>query len=201
MRPKKTKKQLQIEEGIKIVNILYNKFMFELQPFKYLSKEDLEDIKQDAYIKMIETIDRYDESRGTQLSTFITPRIRWFFFDCLRKLSREQKIDTDLKVSLAYEWLKETEGTLDILLNVVQLSNNTSDESLVDLFDSSKGMALIDCLMSLPRDRAYVLLGHYVFDKPIKEISDELGFTIDSGWIYKVKKDSLDYLKKNLTKE
>lgn len=201
MKPKKTAKQLQIKEGIKIVNILYNKFMFELQPFRYLSKEDLEDIKQDAYIKMIETINRFDESRGTKLATFISPRIRWFFYDCLRKISREQKIDTDLKVSLAHEWLGETEDSLDILLNVMQLTNDNSDEALINLFDTSEGIALIGCLLSLPHDKVYVLLGHYVFQKSIKELSDELGFTIDSGWIYKVKKDSLDYLKQNLVKE
>jgi len=200
----KHKKSL-VDEGIKVVDILYNKFLRDKQPYKYLSTEELEDIKQSAYLKMLETVKRYDIKRGTKLSTFLTPRIMWFFIDCLRKITKERRADAEIRVGIVFNESIESQEQAGKQLFISFDFVETQDTILKDfsflIDDNDENAEVIDCICSLPQERVYLLLEYYIKEKPIKEISEELGYDIGSGWIYKLKEKTLDNLRQNLNKE
>ena len=189
-----------VNEGIKIVNILFNKFITTYHPYQYLSKEDLEDIKQDTYIVMLKEIERYDGRN--KLSTFLTQRIKGCFIDCLRSIGRQKEKEANLLLENVYTNINSILGMREeefiCYLNMLNLPNNTFKEAFFEISNEQYTNEILEAIFNLPSKRIHILLGYYLLDKSIKDISAELGFNEDSGWVYKMKRESVERLQKIL---
>ena len=60
---------------------------------------------------------------------------------------------------------------------------------------------IIKILPQLSSTGLYVLLSYYILEKPIKEITEELGYSSRSGWVYKIREEALEKIKEQINKK
>jgi RNA polymerase sigma factor (sigma-70 family) len=171
---------------------------------RVMSDEDIEDMRGECVLDMIKTVKRYDPSRGTVLSTFLTPRIKGSFKDYLRKQSKYKQIRLDsMSKSIVEEIHKVMEtdkSTITVQLDMLDVTDDTFHDILIDMGTTDAELVgnLYETILSLPDIRVYILLSYYVMNKGIKEIAEELDMSPSSGWIYRIKRQSVQHIKKEL---
>jgi RNA polymerase sigma factor (sigma-70 family) len=180
----------------------YTKVKYSLK--RFMSKEDLEDMRSDCILEIIKYIQKFDPERGLQLQTYIMPRIRGFFVDFIRKDSRLKKLEEELIIERIE---KEVTSILQLPISVVNnklknlhLPSSNIRELYIQLFDTGifSNECLIENILKLSNKRAYIILSLYVLNKSVKEVSYELGFSPTSGWVYRIHKQCLEKLKEKL---
>ncbi len=192
-------------KGIEVVNKLFNLVNSKFRLSCYMSKEDMEDMKQDGFVEMLEYIKKFDPKRGYKLDTFLSKRILGFFIDYLKRhyyrqiLNSVQYID-DIKENICQIFnidRKQVNLTLDKIK-----SNETDIKKLI--FDTSIGPEselILDYILKLPDIKIYVIIAYYYLDKPIKEIAEELGFDPTTGWVHQLRRQSINKLRELTAKQ
>ena len=198
----KITRQEYIEDGLKTLNYLFNRFVTSHRLFQYMSKEELEDMKQDAVIEMINTIDKFEPERGLMLTTYITPRIIGFFKDFLKQRARICVINMDITTvspnCLAYEPLFNEQ--IIAYFNELNLSETDIKNIWFNITDQLATYQILNAISTLPDNKIYLLLSYYIYHKKIQDIVKDLGFK-SSGWVYRMKRDAIKHLRKQLAKE
>ncbi len=200
----KSQRDNLILEGLTILNkeaeIFVNRYMLR----RFMSKEDIEDMKSDCIIEIINKIESYDPTKA-KLGTYLGPRIKGSFKDFLRKQDTVKKGETKYFIETFHKEIVElfsldSKGVTVFLKNL-KIPNEHLKEICFNISDDDSilNYHLFESLIDLPDKRIYILLGYYILDKNIKELADELDLSAKSGWIYKLKRDSLKYLKETLT--
>lgn len=202
-----TKQELDkfILEGVSILDNELDFFKSRYNLCKFMSIQDIEDMRSDCILCLIDTIKRFDVERNFKLATFIRPRIKGFFKDYLKKENRNKILYQDfmdINIPNRIEHIKRlNKNQLDSLVSTLDLSNDKIkeiDQCLKDLDITDFSEELINGISSLDKKRLYIIVGYYFLDKDIKDIADELGFSDNSGWIYKVKRKAIKQLKERL---
>lgn len=166
-----------------------------------MSEEDLQDMEQEAMLVMLKTYEKYDNTKS-QFNTFLTPRIKGFYIDYLEKEGFIGKIKSEQVMDLLSEEIEnvfqtpddETEellARLHLVLDDIQgmVSDLSEDELMSDIKYS---------LYALPKVKLKIVVSYFVLNKSIKEISKELGYDENSGWVYKMKKQAVDKIRQQL---
>lgn len=199
-------REKRILDGLELVKKLHNAYKFKYSLYKRMSKEDLDDLMQDCTVEMIRAVDRFDEKRGVKLTTYLNPRIRGCLTDAMRKLSKELAMRQPAMMDLSVDFVR---GEIDnimsldkdqayIKLEKLNLSEDHIQDIIIDISSDGQSYEIFDSLTLLPDVRIYIILCYYVMNKSIKEISKELGFNPDTGWIYRLKREGIEKLKELL---
>jgi len=202
----KTNRKELILKGMKQVETVHSIFMHRYQLFKYMSKEDLADMKQDCIVEMIHAVDRFDPLKNVKLSTYLNPRIQGFFKDFLKKQTKQRALK---QVEILEESLDFVCGEMEevlslnkeqaiVLLEQLNITSDNMEDLLIDISHNVDSYEIFDSLTTLPDTRIYIILGYYVMNKSIKELSAELGFKPDTGWVYRMKREGIEKLQELL---
>lgn len=199
-------REKQILEGLELVKKVHSIYKLKYALYKKMSKEDLDDMLQDCIVEMIRAVDRFDENRGVKLLTYLNPRIRGSLTDTLRKLSKESAMRQPAFMDVSIDFIcGEIDNIMSlnkdqayIKLDKLNLSEDYIQDIFIDISSDSQSYEIFDSLTDLPDVRIYIILSYYVMNKSIKEISKELGFNPDTGWIYRLKREGIDKLKELL---
>lgn len=171
---------------------------------KFMSKQDIEDMRSGCILEIIQAIDRFDESKNVKLITFLCPRIRGFFKDFLRKENKIKYISiSDLVESMGPKIDKVfslDNNNINDYLNDLKLDNIDYQTIYLDITKAERTLSeqITDSLIGMPAIRSYIILSYYILDNSIKEISEELGVNYSSGWVHKLKRKSLEMLRDKL---
>jgi RNA polymerase sigma factor (sigma-70 family) len=206
---KKRNREKLILAGLKQVEKVHSIFVYRYQLFKRMSKDDLADMKQDCVVEMIHAVDRFDPSKNVKLSTYLNPRIQGFFKDALKKQTKQRALK---QIEFIEESIDFICGEMDevlslnkeqaiILLEELNITNDNIEDLLIDISHNANSYEVFDSLASLPDTRIYIILGYYVMDKSIKELSTELGFKPDTGWVYRMKREGIEKLQELLVEK
>lgn len=211
LHKKKLQNHLKIREerilsGLELVTKIHNIYTHRYQLFKRFSKDELDDMKQDCVVEMIYAVDRFDPSRNVKLSTYLNPRIQGFFKDELKKSSKLRMLQQTDLVDVSFDFVcKEIDEVLSLnkdqaylRLDSLNLSNDNIQDILLDVSSDQNSYEIFDSLTLLPDIRIYIILSYYIMNKSIKELSKELGFNPDTGWIYRMKREGIKKLKELL---
>lgn len=199
-------REKRILEGLELVKKLHSIYKLKYTLYKRMSKEDLDDMLQDCTVEMIRAVDRFDENRGVKLSTYLNPRIRGSLTDTLRKLSKEIAMRQPAAMDVSVDFVcGEIDNIMSlnkeqayIKLEKLNLSEDHIQDILIDISSDGQSYEIFDSLTNLPDVRIYIILGYYIMNKSIKEISKELGFNPETGWIYRLKREGIVKLKELL---
>ena len=200
----------RILEGFELVKKLHNIYIHRYQLFRYMSKDDLEDIRQDCVVEMIHAVDRFDVSKNVKLTTYLNYRIQGFFKDVFKHYAKQRQLSNKDTLDISLDFVcKEINEILDLnkkqaFLYFSELNVSKKDSIknvLLDISYTQDSYEIFDSLTSLPDSRIYIILGYYIMNKSIKEISQELGFGPDTGWVYRMKRESIAKLQKLLIKK
>lgn len=202
-----------VTNGIEIVNKIYSWFTYRYNLYSYMSKEDLEDMKQDAIVEMLYVVDnKFDETKKNKLSTYLTPRITGFFKDHIKKLLQRKDIDISL-VLINDTVPNELTDNLCSFINVDSLKIEQlqdmlsclgiSDPDIINdiLNESCKYPELNEILQAMTcitHNTKVIILSYYLLDKSIVEIARLLDLNPDTGFIYRVKRQGIQQLKDEL---
>lgn len=194
-----------IFDGIQIVNNICSVFINKYQLYNFMSKEDLEDLNQDCIIEMINVVNRFDTKRNLKLITYLTPRIQGFLKDQLKKLNKQKMLELPKLVNIS-EYLKHTinevfslnKQQLVLKIKELNLTNSKIKNISIDISNNEYTYEIFDSLFFLPNVRIYIILSYYILDKSIKEVSKELNFNPNTGWVYRMKREGIKELKRLL---
>jgi len=197
----KNREQL-ILDGLKQVEKVHSIFVYRYQLFKHMSKDDLADMRQDCVVEMIHAVDRFDPGKKVKLATYLNPRIQGFFKDALKKRTKQRAlrqaefatVSVDFVCGEIDEVLALSKEQATVLLEKLNITNDIMEDMLVDISHNVDSYEIFDSLASLPDTRIYIILGYYVMNKSIKELSAELGFKPDTGWVYRMKREGIEKL-------
>lgn len=200
----KKEKDKLILEGYSLVVRLHRSFVSTYYLTKYLSKEDIEDMRQDCVIEIIRKINTFDPSRKVKLTTYLTPRIIGFFKDSLiREKQRRQpdleKLLGSITSSIGVVFESNEKG-VSKELERLNITNIDIKNLILDLDCSVEVVGIFESLDDKPDVRMQVILGFYLLNKSIKELSNELGYSTQAGWVYRLKREGIEQLK-NILRE
>jgi len=195
----KTNRENAILEGLELLERTLSIFLKKHSLYSMLSKEDIEDIKSEATINMIQAVDRFDKKKNVKLSTFLYSRLMGSFKDSLNTMVGKGNINIqssiDSKISTQIE-------------NIFNLSPNQAiamckNIKIHDIAMCENDMAFITqnlfySISKLPDIKAYVLLSFYTLDKSVREISEDIGLSETSGMVYRIKRNAIQTLKQEL---
>ena len=197
---KQNKRNLLIFEGIQIVNSIVGSCMKRYQLHLYMSREDLQDLKQECLICMIGCIDRkensFDPNKG-QLSTFLSPRIHGFIKDYIDKFQKAKYINLpEVREMLKYKMEKLRHMPLtQVKLEGTTLTNDKATELVFEIATSEHTYAIMEAMMQLPELRRGVLFSYYCMNQSVREIAIAQGVSHQAGWVYQLRKEGLKMLK------
>jgi RNA polymerase sigma factor (sigma-70 family) len=200
----KIKREELILEGLNVVDSTLNYAIGKYHLTSFMSKEDIEDLRQEGVVEMIKAVDeRYNPKRGVALSTFLTHRMRGFCKDYLKKRSktrwRESTQATEIvneNISRVFDLNREQALVVFNKLNLTSKSVqnfvlNVTEDSY-EIFESLKSSGASDAYI-------YILLSFYVLDRSVKNIAKE--FNVSPRRIYQIKKETLRILKQKLVEK
>lgn len=205
---KKDREKL-ILNGLSQVEKVHSIFTYRYQLFKRMSPDDLQDMKQDCVVEMIHAVDRFDVSKNVKLSTYLNPRIQGFFKDYLKKQTKQRAMreleflegSVDFIQGEIDEVLSLNKDQAILLLEKLNITNDIMEDILIDISHNVDSYEIFDSLTALPDTRIYIILGYYVMNKSIKELSAELGFKPDTGWVYRMKREGIEKLQELLVEK
>lgn len=167
----------------------------------FMSSEEIEDMKSDCIVHIIKLIEeKFDVNKKVKVFTYIQPRIIGFLKDHIRLRQREAR---------QKEVIQGVINTIDILFSMKRKAitmymknlNIDKDKCIQEMYIDMADMEyddLLNCVCEMPKDSIYIVVAYYLMDKNIKTIAEELDVSATSGWVYKIKKEALKYLKKRL---
>lgn len=168
----------------------------------YMSKEDIEDMRQDCVVQVIEAVNRY--RGGVKLTTFLVPRICGFYIDYIRKRSSNRRHE-NMYYYQQTAIFKDQDFTSKFL-PIVLMTDEQAMEYLdgLDINDDIYNIIgnlphsneFISIMSTFSSIKVYVILNHFILNKSIKKISSELGFSYSGGRAYKIKREVVDQVKK-----
>jgi RNA polymerase sigma factor (sigma-70 family) len=199
-----------IDEGIETINKIYNWFIYRYNLYSYMSKEDLEDMKQDAFIEMVHVIDnKFDLEKKNKLSTYLTPRITGFFKDYIKQ--HLQRKDINISLVLINETTSDEfiDSSINIdNLKIAQLKDmlnqlDISDPEIINdiLNESCRYPELYEILQAMTcitYNTKIIILSYYFLDRSIVEIAKLLDLNPDTGFIYRIKRQGIQKLREEL---
>lgn len=189
------------KEGIEIVNKLCNKSIAKYFLNSYMSKEDLQDMRQECYIEMLSVIKRYDPKKA-KLGTYLTPRINGYIKDYIEKYNKNKYPDDELAVELLEAKILRvknmTERQITVELDNLHITDYSVKSLLLDLSSCEDAYEVFDALFSLQNQRLSVILGYYVLNHSMKDLTTHKGLSTTSNRLYQIKKDGIEKLKQIL---
>ena len=194
----------QILYGVELIDKELSVFSAKYRISKFMSHQDIEDMRSGCILEVIQAIDRFDESKNVKLITFLSPRIRGYFKDFLKKENKIKYISiTDLVETISPKIDKVfslDDAYINNYLNELNLENIDYQTIYIDITKAEKTLSdqVIESIISMPTVRSYIILSYYILDNSIKEISEELGVNYSSGWVHKLKRKSLEMLRDKL---
>lgn len=190
-----------ILEGLKVLDKELSFHNAKYGVKRFMSDHDIEDMRGDAIVEMIAAVDRYDPSKNATLKTFISVRMRGFFKDYFRKESKYKNIRLEEKSEEMSDSIHNVMN-MDItkaviILDELNIGNEVYHNMYLDIdnTDPELSQTLYDTLVELPDIKVYVILSYYILNRGIKDIAKELGMSETSGWIYRIKRQSIKYIK------
>lgn len=193
-----------ILEGYALVVRLHRNFVSTHHLRKYLSKEDLEDMKQDCIIEVIGKISNFDHSRGVKLTTYLTPRVIGFFKDFLIKQKQLRQPDLEKLIDTITNSIgsifESSESDINKQLEKLNITNTDIKGLILDLDCSVEVIDIFQSLAEKPDVRMQVILGFYMLNKSIKELADELCYAPGTNYVYRLKREGIEKLK-NILRE
>lgn len=198
-----TSRNTLIDEGMDATNKLFNSFVKTHRLRTFLSREDLEDMKQECLIEMIKVIDdKFDAKKGFKLATYLTPRLVGFMKDYIGSIIKRREPDNETAVELFAAKIKSVvdlpRDQVSLEVDRLELTNNQVENLMLDLSQYEDGYEIVEALTSLPDACLTVILGYYILDQSIHELSEQYGLSHDAGWLYQVKRDGIETLKQIL---
>jgi len=192
-----------IQEGIVIVNKLFNSFVHTHRLKAFLSKEDLEDMKQDCYVEMIEVVNnKFKPCKGYKLSTYLTPRITGFMKDHIGNILKRQEPDNEFAIEIFASKIRSMvdlpQQQISLEVEKLGLTNCQIEDLMLDLSRYENGYEIVESLAKLPEACLTVILGYYILRQSIQELSVQYGFSSEAGWLYKIKREGIEMLKRTL---
>ncbi len=195
-----TEIELLIDEAIRIVELTCNHWIKKYQLHNYLSKEDIEDLKQECNLSVLRVLKRFDPKKENKLSTYLRPRIDGTIKDFLSALNLENTIMSEIaltEIRHNFNMLK-TMSTDEVTIKVDAIGDVEVKEIVVELGNQETAHEIFDAMLLLPESRRNVILGYYLLNQTIKEISEHYGFNPNSGWVYQIKREGMQKLKEML---
>ena len=192
-----------ILEGMEITEKRFSIFVHKHKLYAFLSKESLEDLKQDCMVEMIMTVDKFDVTQRVKLVTYLLPRIDGFLKDFVKKQIKiapsveMEKVLSIISIEIDKALKKDSDHTI-LDLEKLEVSEETIKELVLEMGYHPDSFEIFESLIKLPESRLKVLLGYYVMNKSVKELSKELGFSPDTGWVYRLKNEGIKTLKEML---
>lgn len=191
-----------ITEGIRIVNTVLDYYIGRFGLRGFMSVEDIEDMRQEGMVEMLHYYKhKYDPTRA-QFNTILVPRIKGFFIDYLQKQGCLRKITCEHAIDLVSEEIENVfQSSVDettAIVDRLHLMSGDIQEIVVSLSDDELMNDIKFSLLALPEIKLKIILSYYLFNKSIKEISKELNYDEDSGWVYKMKKQAINKIKQQL---
>jgi len=189
----KKKRNKYINEILPILDNDFEYFVFNYGLYNYMSLEDMEDMKSECLVAIIETIEKFDVKRGVKLTTYIRPRINGFFKDYLRKNSSNRHKEI--------AFFTNQKNTIDELnycneyKKKLVLNNENTAIDLKVIVNKPFDYCLLVFIFGLPDKQLYLIIEHYFYNKSIKELTEELELNYDAGWLYQIRRKALSNLK------
>ncbi len=201
----KTKKYLDrnkyVDKGIEVAEIVYKYYVGRYQLSNFMSAEDLDDLRQECMVEMLSTLNRYDPSKA-RVNTFLTHRLRGFIKDYLKKQSKARKFTSKYIIEVMndspYDVFSASQEKISILLSNLNVSDKKIKELHINFTNEEDLHDIIEILPSLSEDKIFIILSYYLQEKTIKEITEDLGFSLDSNYVYKLKKEAISHLKNKI---
>lgn len=191
------------QEGITATDKLFSSFVRTHRLKTFMSKEDLEDMKQDCYVEMLDVVNnKFDPCRGCKLSTYLTPRLVGFMKDYTGAVIKRHEPDNEFAIEIFATKIKSVvelpQQQLFIEIEKLGLSNNQIEDLMLDLSKYENGHEIVEALAELPEACLTVILGYYILNQSIYNLSVKYGFSSDAGWLYKIKREGIETIKKIL---
>lgn len=196
---KKNRDEL-IKKGIIVVDIILNKMIYPLRLNNFMSPEDIEDMRQEGMLQMIEIIDnRYDPEKKVQIDTYLSRSLEGFFLNYTKKEYKRQKAESqqvDDYVELLNSSVLDTEFCFlfDKYPHVKILFDNLE----LDSKETHLLMEILEYINELPENLYNVVIEHYFFGKTIVQIEKEMNYSNNSGWVNKMKNEAINKLKQKI---
>jgi RNA polymerase sigma factor (sigma-70 family) len=187
-------------EGMDIVVRVCNFWVNRYQLNNYLSKEDIEDLKQECSLSVLKVIKNFDSTKGVKLASYLRPRIDGTIKDCLAAMNLDNRIVTELTLIEINSHLDCFRGMTNEQVTIKLDSLNTSriKEIVVELGNQDFAREIFDAMLLLGESKKEVIVGYYLLDETIKDMSERHGFSPDSGWMYRLKREGIIRLREIL---
>ena len=192
-----------LNEGMDTTVKLFNTFVKQHKLRSFMSREDLEDMKQECLIEMIKVVDeKFDPSRGYRLATYLGPRINGFMKDYIGLLVKHREPDNEVAVELFTARISHVvrmpKPQVQAEIDKLNLGDDQVKDLMLDLAHFKDGFEIVEALTSLPDSSLTVILGYYVLNQSIQELSEQHGFDPGAGWLSKIKREGIETLKQIL---
>lgn len=192
-----------IEQSLETIDKELKFFSNKHYLYRFMSKEDIEDMRSECILNLINTIEKFNSNRDIKLNTYIIPRIKGFFKDYLNKMRKEKERKNEALINEISKkidnLLKLDNNQIILYLKELHLSKDNIRDICMELPETEIiSSHIYDSLLELPDNLIYTIIGFYLLDKSIKEISYDLNISPNSGWIYRIKKQSIKYLRNRL---
>lgn len=191
-----------IKEGTKTVNIIFAMFKNRHHLYNVLSREELEDMKQEGMLSMLQKIDGFEPERGFTLTTFLSQRILGTFKDYIKKeLTREKRqavIIKQIKETYTPFGPPDNVGQYALTLKNLKITKKLTKD--LDIYiEEIDNHDIIEAIGELTDKEKYIIVNYYVLGRKVKDIAYELGYSL--GWVSNIKMKGIRKLQKLLTED
>jgi len=191
----------RIKEGIIIVNIIFAMFKNQHHLYNVLSKEELEDMKQEGMIEMLHKIKSFEPERGLVLATFLSPRILGTFKDYIKKEMNRERKQTEIVKQLKLEeegYSVKTYEPCVLKLKNLKITKKLTKDLDIDIRDIDN-QNIFGTLDKLSDREKYIIINYYLLNRKTKDIAIELGYSL--AWVSSIKTKGIKKLKQLLTED
>lgn len=175
------------------VDALFSKFKASSGYVKYMSSEDLEDLKQDSIVYALQVMKNYDPNRG-QICTYLTPYIRGFYQNYVIKQISVAGHNKTLYSGIIEKQKVDTNIDDECYFMMLNFDRESVMASLEKMFKYSDLCEFIELFKDLSDKALYIIVNHYFLEKSMKKISIELGYKT-TFQVYEIRKKALEKLK------
>ena len=190
------------KEGMKTVNIIFTMFKNRHHLYNVLSKEELEDMRQEGMLEMLLRLKSFEPQRGLALSTYLSPRILGTFKDYIKKEVTREKKRSIISLWIQLDEKKDKDHNADIPL-ILRLKDLKITKKLTKDIDIDireiENHNILGALSSLSDREQYIIISYYILNRKTKDIAEEIGYSL--AWVSSIKTKGIEKLKKLLTED
>lgn len=192
---------------VKSLGTIYNevyRFVGQYGLRRFMSQEEVEDMRSSCVLHMIPVIGKFNINKNAKLKTYVCTRSKWFLLDYIKKEWKIKKLETDYAVEKVASKVNEvfilSEKQAEKMFSSYSLTSDNVKELYAQMCDVGlfPNQELFNAMNKLSNKRIYVLLSFYVLNKSVKEISNQLGLSETSGWVYRMRKYCIEHLQEQL---